>query len=139
MRLDVILRVVAKILIPFMLVFGIYVQFHGHYSPGGGFQAGVIVAAAVILYAIIFGIGEALRVVPVRAVEMLVPLGVVIYAGTGILTMALGRGFLDFDPLLSDPVEAQYWGVFIVEIGVLVTVAGAMLAIFYAFALRGRR
>ncbi|MGF1447554.1 MAG: Na(+)/H(+) antiporter subunit B [Pikeienuella sp.] len=138
MRLDVILRVAAKLMIPFILLFGIYVQFHGHYSPGGGFQAGVIVAAAVILYAIVFGISAALKVMPVSVVEILVPLGVLIFAGTGVISMIAGHNFLDYDPLLSDPVQGQYWGVFIVELGVLVTVAGAMLAIFYAFALRGR-
>lgn len=139
MRLDVILRVVTKLLIPFILLFGIYVQFHGHYSPGGGFQAGVIVAAAVILYAIVFGIEEALRVVPVRLAETMVPLGVLIYAGTGAISFARGANYLDYDILLADPVDGQYWGVFAVEAGVLVTVAGAMLAIFYAFALRGHR
>lgn len=139
MRLDAILRVSAKILIPFMLLFAVYVQFHGHYSPGGGFQAGVIVAAAVILYAIVFGMAQCRRVVPEWVVEALVPLGVVIYAGTGVIGMLLGREFLNYDPLLSDPVEGQYWGVFAVEVGVLVTVAGSMVAIFYAFAMRGRR
>jgi len=138
MRLDVILRVSAKLLIPFILLFAIYVQFHGHYSPGGGFQAGVIAAAAVVFYAIVFGIRAALKVVPASVVEALVPLGVVIYAGTGVLNMMQGYHYLDYDPLLTDPVEGQYWGVFIVEVGVLVTVAGAMISIFYAFALRGR-
>lgn len=138
MRMDVILRVCAKLMIPFIVLFGVYVQFHGHYSPGGGFQAGVIVAAAVILYAIVFGMSAALKLVPVPVVEALVPMGVLIYAGTGVISMMLGWSYLDYDPLLSDPAEGQYWGVFIVELGVLVTVAGSMLAIFYAFAMRGR-
>ncbi len=139
MRLDVILRVCAKLLIPFILVFAIYVQFHGHYSPGGGFQAGVIAAAALILYAIVFGVREALQVVPARIAEALVPAGVLIYAGTGVVGLMLDANYLDFDPLLSDPVEGQYWGVFVVEIGVLVTVTGAMISIFYAFVMRGRQ
>ncbi|MGF1500295.1 MAG: Na(+)/H(+) antiporter subunit B [Paracoccaceae bacterium] len=139
MRLDIILRVVAKLLIPFILIFGLYVQFHGHYSPGGGFQAGVIIAAAVVLYAIVFGIGDCLRAVPTRAVELMVPAGVLIFAGTGLVGPVFGYAFLDYDPLLPNPVDGQYWGVFIVELGVLVTVAGAMIAIFYAFATRGRR
>ena len=139
MRLDVILRVAAKLMIPFILMFAIYVQFHGHYSPGGGFQAGVIAAAAVILYAIVFGIAEALRVVPARLAEAMVPAGVLIYAGTGVLGLARGANFLDYGPLLADPVEGEYWGIFAVEVGVLVAMAGAMLSIFCAFALRGRR
>ncbi|MBN9259405.1 MAG: cation:proton antiporter, partial [Hyphomicrobium sp.] len=83
MRLDVVLRVGVKLIIPFMLLFGLYVQLHGDYGPGGGFQAGVIVAGALIVYALIFGLDEAQRVVPRRLVEFLVPLGVLIYAGTG--------------------------------------------------------
>lgn len=138
MRRDVILRVVSKLFIPFILLFAIYVQFHGHYSPGGGFQAGVIVAAAIVLYAIIFGLGACMQAVPMWLVEAMVSIGVLIFAGTGLVAFAHGMNFLDYTPLLSDPVEAQYWGIFIVEIGVLVAVAGAMVAIFYAFANRER-
>jgi len=139
MRLDVILRVIAKLFIPFIMLFALYVQFHGHYSPGGGFQAGVILAAAVVLYAIVFGLEDCKRVVPMAVVEAMVSIGVLIFAGTGVLAFFHGLNFLDYTPILSDPVDAQYWGIFIVELGVLVTVAGAMVAIFYAFASRGRR
>ena len=139
MRLDVILRVISKLFIPFILIFALYVQFHGHYSPGGGFQAGVIAAAAVVLYAIVFGLDAAKSAVPPRAVEIMVPLGVLIFAGTGVISMILGANFLDYDPLLPKAVDGQYWGIFVVELGVLVTVAGAMVAIFYAFASRGRQ
>ena len=58
MRYDLILRVVAKLLIPFILLFALYVQFHGDFGPGGGFQAGVILAAAVIFYGLIFGLAR---------------------------------------------------------------------------------
>ena len=138
MRLDVILRVISKLFIPFILIFALYVQFHGHYSPGGGFQAGVIAAAALVLYAIVFGLEEAERVAPPRVAELMVPIGVVIFAGTGVVSMALGGAFLDYDPLLAHAVDGQYWGIFVVELGVLVTVCGAMVSIFYAFAGRGR-
>ncbi|ESR22755.1 Na(+)/H(+) antiporter subunit B [Lutibaculum baratangense] len=138
MRLDVILRVISKLLLPFMLVFALYVQFHGDYGPGGGFQAGVIVAAAVILYAIMFGLDAALEAVPVRVVEIMVPLGVLIYAGVGVASLLLGANFLDYDVLGHDHHHAQELGVMLVEIGVLVSVSGTMLAIFYAFAGRGR-
>ena len=59
MRRDLVLRVVAKLLIPFILLFALYVQFHGDFGPGGGFQAGVIIAAAIIFYALIFGLADA--------------------------------------------------------------------------------
>lgn len=138
MRLDTILRVVSKLFIPFMIVFGLYVQWHGDYGPGGGFQAGVILAASVILYAIIYGLDAAQRVVPVRVVEVMVPLGVLIFAGVGVAGLLTGGNYLDYDGLGHDAIHGQHWGVFLVEIGVLVTVTGTMIAIFYAFAARGR-
>lgn len=142
MRLDTILRVCSKIFIPFILVFGFYVLFHGHYGPGGGFQAGVIAAAAIILYAIVFGLAECRRVVPPAVVEAMVPLGVLIFASIGIWAMMNGGAFLDYDYLFMhdgqpDRVEGQYWGILFVEVGVFVSVAGTMVALFYAFAGRG--
>ena len=141
-----ILRVTIKLLFAPILLFAFYVQFHGDYGPGGGFQAGVIIAAAVILYAIIFGKNAAVRVVPKWAVELMVPLGVLIYAGVGVWSLLMGGEYLNFNVLLHagepvgtyDAVHGQHWGVFLVEIGVLVTVTGTMLAIFYSFTGRGR-
>jgi multicomponent Na+:H+ antiporter subunit B len=140
MRLDTILRVVSKLNIPFIFIFGLYVQLHGDFGPGGGFQAGIILAAGVILYAIIYGLSAAQRAVPRRLVEFLVPLGVLIYAGVGVWSIATGANYLDYN-LLShgDAIHGQHWGIFLVEIGVLVTVASTMIAIFYAFAGRGRQ
>lgn len=138
MKLDVILRVAAKIIIPFMLVFGLYVQFHGDFGPGGGFQAGVICAAMVILYAIIFGLEEAQKIVPPRVVELMVPSGVGIYASVGVASLLLGENYLDYSPLGPDSPHGQEYGIIMVEIGVLVTVAGTMVAIFYSFVGRGR-
>ena len=139
MRLDVVLRVVTKLMLPFMLVFASYVQFHGDYGPGGGFQAGVIAAAALILYALMFGLSAAQRVVPTWLVEKLIPLGVRIYAGTGVVSLFLHENFLNYSALSHHhPVHGQEWGVFTVEVGVFVTVSSTMIAIFYAFGGRGR-
>jgi multicomponent Na+:H+ antiporter subunit B len=139
MRLDIILRVVSKLFIPFIFIFALYVQFHGDYGPGGGFQAGVILAAGVVLYAIIYGLSAAQRAVPNTLVEFLMPLGVLIYAGVGDWSLFVGSNYLDYNNLLhGDAIHGQHWGVFLVEIGVLVTVASTLIAIFYAFAGRGR-
>ncbi|WP_291842189.1 Na(+)/H(+) antiporter subunit B [Maricaulis sp.] len=136
-----ILRVVAKLLIPLIVVFGFYVQFHGEYGPGGGFQAGVIIAVAVILYALIFGIDAARRTVPPVAVRFGAALGVLIFAGVGIATLFMnGAGeplnYLDYDALHPDQGHhtGQHYGIILIEIGVLTTVSSVMLAIFYAFA-----
>ena len=83
MIMDVILRVVTKLFLPFMLMFALFVQWHADYGPGGGFQAGVIAAASVILYAIVFGTVAAQRAVPPVIVEAMVPLGVLIFGGVG--------------------------------------------------------
>lgn len=137
MRDYLVLRVVAKILIAFMLLFALYVQFHGDFGPGGGFQAGVIVAAALVLYAIIYGLPAARAVVPEWLVETMVGAGVLLYALVGLCGIALGGNYLDYFVLHSDPVEGQHRGIFWIEVGVMITVAGVMLQIFYLFA--GRR
>ena len=138
MRHDLVLRVIAKILIPFILLFAVYVQFHGDYGPGGGFQAGVIVAAAIIFHGIIFGLETTRRVVPSALVETMLAAGVLIYAGVGVAGILLGGNYLDYFVLSADPVAGQHRGIFWVEVGVAVTVAGVMLKIFYMFGGRGQ-
>ena len=138
MRRDVILRVVAKMLIPFALMFALYVQFHGDFGPGGGFQAGVIVAAAVVFYGIVYGLPAARRAVPDRAVEVMIAAGVLVYGGVGLAGILLGGNYLDYFVLSHDPVHGQHRGIFWVEAGVGITVSGVMLKIFYIFAGRGR-
>ncbi len=139
MRREPVLRVVGKMLIPYMLVFGLYVQFHGDFGPGGGFQAGVICAAAVIFYALIFGLPAAQRLVPDALVEGMVAGGALLYMAVGFAGLLLGGNYLDYFVLHADPVEGQHRGIFWVELGVLITVSGVMLKIFYMFAGRGRR
>lgn len=132
-----ILRVVSKLLIPIITLYAFYVQFHGDYGPGGGFQAGVIFAVAVILYALIFGVPAALRALPAGFVRGLAALGVLIYAGVGVWALFGGGDYLDYNALVEEhPGEhhGQHLGILLVELGVLFGVAGSMLTIFYAFA-----
>lgn len=143
MRMFPILRVVTKILLPYIMLFALYVQFHGDFGPGGGFQAGVIFAAGIILYSLVFGLSAARRVVTPVAVEAMTALGVLIYAGTGLLSILLGGKFLDYDVfdhhLLPHVLpHGQHLGIFLVEAGVGITVAAVMIGIFYAFAGRER-
>ena len=124
MRLDTILRIVSKMFIPLIFIFALYVQFHGDFGPGGGFQAGVVLAAGVVLYAIIYGLNAAQRAVPKRLVEFLVPLGVLIYAGVGVWGLLIGDNYLEYNNLShGNQPHGQERGVFWVEIGVLVTVS----------------
>ena len=138
MRHHLVLRVIAKMLIPLILLYGLYVQFHGDFGPGGGFQAGVIFAAGIILYGLIFGLDRARQAVPPAIVERLVALGVLIFAGVGVASLMLGGTYLDYDVLAHDPVHGQHLGILLVELGVGITVAAVMITIFYSFAGRGR-
>ena len=131
-----VLQVVTKLIVPLVMLFALYVQFHGDYGPGGGFQAGVIFAAAFILHGLIFGLHRTRRVMPPSAVRVLMAGGVLIYGGTGVVTMLLGGNLLDYDTLAHDPLHGQHWGLFAVELGVGVTVTGVMIGLFYAFASR---
>ncbi len=133
-----VLRVIAKLLIPYIMLFALYVQFHGDYGPGGGFQAGVIFASAFILYALIFGVATARKVAPDWLVRSGIALGGLIFGLTGVAALALGGNYLDYSVLRPDPVAGQHLGIFLVELGVGITVASVMTAVFFAFAGRGR-
>ena len=136
MKRHSVLRVVVKLLLPFILLFAFYVQFHGDYGPGGGFQAGVIFGAGVILYALVFGLEEARRVAPPRLVEILAALGLLLYIGVGVATLLLGGNFLEYGVLEHDPEHGQHLGILLVELGVGITVAAVMVTIFFSFAAR---
>ena len=132
----VVLRVISKFLIPLIALFAFYVQFHGDYGPGGGFQAGVILAASVILFALIFGLDEAKKAFPPSWIRIGMTLGVLLYGGTGVVTWFLGGEFLNYSYLAAKATDGQHYGILAVELGVLVTVTTVMIAFFYAFGSR---
>jgi multicomponent Na+:H+ antiporter subunit B len=134
----VILRALSKILIPLIMLFALYVQFHGDYGPGGGFQAGVIFAAAIILYALIFGLDPARRIFSPGLLRVLVAGGVLLYGSVGLATIALGGNFLEYNVLAHDPVHGQHLGILLVELGVGITVTAVMVTVFFHFAGRSR-
>ncbi len=127
---------VGTLLIPFIILFGLYTQFHGEYGPGGGFQAGAIIATGIILYALLEGERAALRAVPRQALLFLVAGGATLYGFVGVLCMLLGGNFLDYSVLMDDPVTARQVGIIAIELGVGMAVCGALLSIFHAFAAR---
>ena len=139
LRHHLIPQVVGRLLIAFIVLFGLYVQFHGEYGPGGGFQAGSLIASGVILYALLEGEAAALRAVPQPVLMGLVIGGACLYGGTGLLCILLGGSFLEYPVLSSDPVSGQQMGILVIEAGVGMAVCGALLTIFHAFAARPMR
>jgi len=129
-----ILRIVSKIMIPFILLFAFYVQFHGDFGPGGGFQAGVIFASAILLYAMLFGMSTARRVINQSLIQILAATGVLLYGSIGIVSLLNGKEFFDYSALSADPVAGQHLGILLIELGVGITVASVMVIIFFNFA-----
>lgn len=132
-----VLRVVTGMLMPFILLFALYVLFHGDFGPGGGFQAGVIFASGFVLYGLVFGLDRAQQVLPRRVLWALIAVGPLLYAGVGVANMLLGGEFLDYDTLApEDPAAGQHIGILLVESAIGVTVAAVMTSIFFGFANR---
>ena len=131
---NLILKVCTKVLFTPIIIFGLYVQFHGDFGPGGGFQAGVIVASAFILYSLVFGIEAGKKLFPSNINLVLLALGGIIYGGVGIVSMLLGDEFLAYNILGSSPQSGQHIGILLVEFGVGLTVSNFMIALFNAFA-----
>jgi len=138
MQHAMILRVFSKFFIPLIFLFGLYVQFHGDYGPGGGFQAGVIFASGFILYTLVFGLEKARQVIPPRTLQALVAFGLLLYAGTGIATLVMGGQFLEYKALAHEATHGEHLGILFIELGVGITVAAVMTTIFFTFAGRGR-
>lgn len=138
MKQKTILRVGAKFLIPLILLFALYVQFHGDLGPGGGFQAGVIFASAFILYALIFGVDQARQVAPPWLIRVALAAGVLLYAGVGVAGLVTGGNYLDYSVLADNPLLGQHLGIGLIEFGVGMTVAAAMITIFFTFSRQER-
>ena len=135
---NLILRVVSKTLIPLIIMYALYVQFHGDFGPGGGFQAGVILSAAIILYGLVFGLDAAEQVIHPQLLRILASLGVILYAGVGVVSLMLGGNYLDYSVLAGTQVAGQHIGILLVELGVGITVFSVMLIIYFTFAGRSR-
>jgi multicomponent Na+:H+ antiporter subunit B len=131
-----ILRVVGKLIIPLLMLFGLLVQFHGEYSPGGGFSAGALFAAAVMLYGILEGADRSAKAMPQSWMLVLAALGATLYTGVGIACMLLGGRFLEYGVLAADPVAGQQLGILLVEFGFGLTVATVLVMIFNTIANR---
>lgn len=128
---------VARLLIPYIQIYGLYVIAHGELGPGGGFQGGVILGSSIILYAIVFGIEEGRKRMSRKINDLLNTTGIFIYAGIGLLCLLAGGAYLEYDMLpLGTPKLASHLGIYGIEIGVGITVAAVMITIFFETARR---
>jgi len=133
MHKHLILRIITKMLIPLILLFALYVQFHGDYGPGGGFQAGVIFAAGFILYAMIFGLNAVHRVINQSLLRFLAALGLLLYGSVGIVSLLNNGNFLNYSLILHDDIAGQHLGIMLIELGVGITVSSVMMILFFSF------
>lgn len=135
---SVIVRTVVRMLVPPIQLFGLYVVFHGHGSPGGGFQGGVILSVAYVLIALALGREELDRRVRETAILLLSAAGVLVFALTGLLGLLLGAALLDYEALpgVAGP-AARALGILIIELGVAAGVTGAITLIFCRLAKAG--
>ncbi len=134
MKPHAVLRVTSKLLLPLIFLYALYVQFHGDFGPGGGFQAGVIFGSAFILYTLIFGVDNTRLVIRGWARRLMLSAGVLIYAGVGIAALLMGGNYLDYSALAHEATHGQHLGILLIEFGVGTTVAGAMITMFLIFA-----
>lgn len=123
----------ARFLSPYIMLFGLYVIMHGHYSPGGGFQGGALLAASVLLIRLAAGQEVArLQFKDIWAMPVAV-MGIVIYFGTGVVAMLAGGYFLDYGMLPIpglEPAMLRYYGLLIIEIGIGMAVMAILVMIY---------
>jgi multicomponent Na+:H+ antiporter subunit B len=134
MKNDPVVKAVSDLLIPPILLFGLYVQFHGDFGPGGGFQAGVIIAVAIILHALVHGLPATRSRIPDHILRITMAAGVILYVGVGFSGILAGGEFLNYSVLADDPLTGQHIGVLLIELGVGCTVASVLIMLFYQFA-----
>ncbi len=134
----VVKKTVARVIIPFIQLFALYVIVHGDSGPGGGFQGGVILGSSVILYAIIFGAKAGRQWVAQGLTDVFSSIGVLLYAGVGLVALIVGGNFLEYNvlPIGHDAHVASHYGIFFIEVGVGITVAAVMVTIFFETAER---
>lgn len=139
---DFIVSRIAKLMIPFIQLYGLYVIAHGHHSPGGGFQGGVILAASFLLLALSHNMCTLARRVSNKTLGIMSACGVLIYSGYGALALAFKHNFLDYSAMAGllgvDPIYARSLGILFVEIGVGLTVMSTMIIIYNNVASMGR-
>ena len=139
---DLIVTNTVRLIVPVIQIFAFYVLAHGHVSPGGGFQGGVLMGASFILVALSWDLETALARFPMNRCIIVAAAGIILYGGIGLLSMFLGGEFLDYAELAKVlPVSremARYHAMLGVEIGVGLTVTAIMFALYANLSSEGK-
>ena len=131
MNNHLLLKTISIILLPFIIMFGLYVLAHGKVSPGGGFQSGAIWATALILHSLVFSVKETKKIISAKVLKFIASLGVILYAATGFYSIFSGGRFLEFNRITSDPHLAQFVGIMTIETAVHMVVFATLSLIFW--------
>ena len=129
---NIIVRVTARFVAPIIQIFALYVLFHGHYSPGGGFQGGVMIAASIILMRLSIGSRETRALLPTSVATRGAALGALIFLGIGAFAFRFGGEFLDYSmiPFSADEAMRRSHGILLIEVGVALACTTALVAIY---------
>lgn len=125
-----IIKIILLFIIPYITLYAIYIQLNGEVSPGGGFQAGVIFATGIIAYDLALGREALEKHFAIKSLTICGILGVLIYAGTGLISLIIGSEFLNYSALLKNDIAGQHLGIFMIELGVGLTVSSIMCLIY---------
>ena len=92
---DSILRVVVRFLVPLIFLYGLYVIFNGHLSPGGGFSGGTILGAGLILYSMAFGFRQTERYFNEKVYDVIKVVALLIYSAVMLYFFTTGANGTD--------------------------------------------
>jgi len=140
---DMIVETAIRLMVPFIQLYGLYVIVHGHYSPGGGFQGGVVLGASVILLGLAYGMPFSKEYLSEGTNIVMANIGALIFTGVGAICAFLGGMFLDYSALQSilpfiGPIDWRSHGIFLVEVGVGMGVMMIMVSIYWDMASAGK-
>lgn len=126
----IIIKHLTLFILPYIFLYGLYIQVNGEVSPGGGFQSGVIFASILIAFDLVHGQFKLKEYFSLEALMSLATIGVLIYATTGMISILFNDNYLNYSSLLSNKLAAQHLGIFVVELGVGLCVASIMCLIY---------
>lgn len=130
---NLIIHIVSHFILPFMVVFGLYIQINGEDSPGGGFQAGALLASCIILFDQLYGVKKTLTQIKHNYMLIIASIGCLIYILTGMVSFFYNQNYLNYYSLSFLSNQAQKLGIFLVELGVLFTVTFTLTLIYFEF------